>query len=50
MRAENRNIPNEWKELKGLFNKQSSEINTLKQALTEAEKFTDPLIKSVETL
>ena len=50
MRAENRNVANELRELKASFNKQSSEVNTLKQALKGAEKVTDQLTKSVEFL
>ena len=50
MRAENRNSTNELRELKASFNKQSTVIDTLRQALKGAEKVTDQLNKSVESL
>ena len=50
MRAENRNSMNELRELKASFNKQSTVIDTLRQALKGAEKVTDQLNKSVESL
>ena len=50
MRAENRNSTNELRELKALFNKQSTVIDTLRQALKGAAKVTDQLNKSVESL
>ena len=50
MRTESRSMADEMRELKASFNKQSTEINTLKESLKGAEILTDQLNKSVECL
>ena len=50
MPAESRSMADEMRELKASFNKQTSEINTLKESLKGAEILTDQLNKSVECL
>ena len=47
MRAESRSMADEMRELKASFNKQTTEINTLKESLKGAEILTDQLNKSV---
>ena len=50
MRAESRNMADEIRELKTSFNKQSIEINTLKETLKSAEKASNQLNMSLESL